>query len=155
MSKSFPLHQHMLDLFLESVGRGEVKKANVKTVTTIEIYVSRMDDMLMPPKAEAKFPLVNFQELVYPRIASTVLKAKQKDLLFVRASCVRHMLLVYHCFHVCSSFFFLLSSAHPSLQPPTKNSRKRKLLGSALVTERSSGKLSGSPQGLSIPLDWP
>merc|ERR1712215_242994 len=74
--------------------------------------------------------------------------------LLVRASCVRHTLLVYHCFHACS--FFLLSSfflsAHPSLQPPTKNSRKQKLLGSALVTERSSGKLSGSPQGLFIPL---
>ena len=67
---------------MEAVGRGEVKVANVKTVTTKEIYVSRMDDMLMPPKAEAKFPLVNFQELVYPRIVSTVLEAKQKDLLF-------------------------------------------------------------------------
>ena len=38
--------------------------------------------MLTPPKVEAKFPLVNFQELVYPRILNPVLEAKQKDLLF-------------------------------------------------------------------------
>ena len=31
--------------------------------------------------------------------------------ILVRASCVRHTLLVYHCFHACSSFFFLLSSS--------------------------------------------
>ena len=36
----------------------------------------------MPPRVEAKFPLVNFQELVYPRIMNTVLEAKQKDILF-------------------------------------------------------------------------
>ena len=77
---------------------------------------------------------------------------KKTQLKLVRASCVRHTLLVYHCFHACSSSSFFLS-AHPSLQPPTKNSRKQKLLGSALVTDRSSGKLSGSPQGLSIPLN--
>ena len=41
-----------------------------------------MEDMLTPPKVEAKFPSVNFQELVYPRIMNKVLEAKQKDLLF-------------------------------------------------------------------------
>ena len=82
MSESFPLHQYMLDTFLEAVGRGEVKVANVKIVTTKELYLSRMEDLLMPPKAEEKFPLINFQELVYPRITNAVLQAKQKDLLF-------------------------------------------------------------------------
>ena len=82
MSASFPLHQYMLDTFLETVGRDEVKETNIKTVTTKEIYASRMDDMLMPPKVEVKFPLVNFRELVYPRIRNPVLEAKQKDLLF-------------------------------------------------------------------------
>ena len=72
----------MLDSFLETVGRDEVKETNIKTVTTKEIYASRMDDMLMPPKVEVKFPLVNFRELVYPRIVNPVLEAKQKDLLF-------------------------------------------------------------------------
>ena len=51
--------------------------------------------------------------------------------------------------HVLS---FFLSSPHPSLQPHTANSWKQKLLGSALVTERRSGKLSGSLLGPSIPL---
>jgi len=82
MSKSFPLHQYMLDTFLEAVGRNEVKETNVKTVTTKEIYASRMEDILLPPKVEVKFPSVNFQELVYPRITNAVLEAKQKDLLF-------------------------------------------------------------------------
>ena len=84
MSKSFPLHlhQYMLDTFLEAVGRNGVKETNVKTVTTKEIYASRMEDILLPPKVEVKFPSVNFQELVYPRITNAVLEAKQKDLLF-------------------------------------------------------------------------
>ena len=42
-----------------------------------------MEDMLTPPKAENKFPLVNFQELVYPRIKHPVLEAKQKDCCFL------------------------------------------------------------------------
>ena len=37
---------------------------------------------LTPPKVELKFPLVNFQELVYPRIKHAVLEVKQRDLLF-------------------------------------------------------------------------
>ena len=82
MSARFPLHQYMLDTFLEAVGRDEIKETNIKTVTTKEIYAARMEDMLTPPKVEAKFPLVNFQELVYPRILNPVLEVKQKDLLF-------------------------------------------------------------------------
>ena len=82
MSKSFPLHQYMLDTFLEAVGQSEVMVANVKIITTKELYLSRMEDLLMPRKVEAKFSLINFQELVYPRIANAVLQAKQKDLLF-------------------------------------------------------------------------
>merc|ERR1712030_136420 len=56
---------------------------------------------------------------------------------------------------VLSFFFFLLLSPHPSLQPHTVNSWKQKLLGSALVTQRRSGKLSGSLLGPSIPLIYP
>ena len=36
----------------------------------------------MLPKVEDKFPIVNFQELVYPRIENAGLEVKQKDLLF-------------------------------------------------------------------------
>ena len=82
MSNKFPMHQYMLDHFLEAVGRGEIKENNVRVVTTKMIYASRIEDMITPPKAEDKFPLVNFQELVYPRIKHPILEAKQKDLLF-------------------------------------------------------------------------
>ena len=49
MSRSFPLHQHMLDTFIEAVGRGEVKRSNMKAVTTKAIYISRMKDLIFPP----------------------------------------------------------------------------------------------------------
>ena len=54
----------------------------LKTVTTKAIYNSRMTDLLVPPKVEAKFPQINFQELVYPRLQRKVLEVKQRDLLF-------------------------------------------------------------------------
>ena len=57
-------------------------KRILKTVTTKEIYISRMTDLLVPPKVENKFPQVNFKELVYPRLQSKVLESKQRDLLF-------------------------------------------------------------------------
>mgnify|MGYP001395921831 CR=1 FL=1 len=58
------------------------RKSILKTVTTKGIYTSRITDLLVPPKAEAKFPQVNFRELVYPRLQSKVLEVKQRDLLF-------------------------------------------------------------------------
>ena len=142
MSGRFPLHQYMLDTFLEAVGRGEITRANgpelativrrdeilragrqaaqlagrgdawdqqqnaahgedgeqnredtqgqrgdirdsnMKVITTKAIYLSRMKDLLVPPKVEIKFPQVNFQELVYPRILNKVLEVKQRDLFF-------------------------------------------------------------------------
>jgi hypothetical protein len=82
MSRNFPLHQHMLDTFLEAVGRGEITRSNLKAVTTKAIYKSRMDDLLIPPKVELKYPLTNFQEIVYPRLKNPVLEVKQKDVLF-------------------------------------------------------------------------
>jgi hypothetical protein len=72
MSKNFPLHQHLLDTFIEAVGRGEVKSSNMRAVTTKEIYKSIMSSLLTPPKVESKYPLVNFQELVYPRVTHAV-----------------------------------------------------------------------------------
>ena len=80
--KSFSMDQYMLDKFLEAVGRGEVKGNNLKVVTTKEMYMSRIEDLLTPPKVEDKFPLVNFQELLYPRIKHPVLEVKQRDLMF-------------------------------------------------------------------------
>ena len=68
MGRNFPLHEYMLATFLKAVGRGEVKRSNVKNVRTKGIYSSRMCDLLLPPKVELKYPQVNFQELVYPRL---------------------------------------------------------------------------------------
>jgi hypothetical protein len=59
-----------------------VKKNGIKTVTTKAIYTSRMKDLLVPPKAELKFPQVNFKVLVYPRLQNKLLEVKQRDLLF-------------------------------------------------------------------------
>ena len=61
-SRNFPIHQYMLDTFLEAVVRGEVTRSNLKAVTTKSIYKSRMKDLLMPPKVEMKYPLTNFQD---------------------------------------------------------------------------------------------
>jgi hypothetical protein len=72
----------LLDTFLEAVGRGEVKRSNMKAVTTKAIYTSRMKDLLIPPKAKLKFPQVNFKEIVYPRLRNQVLEIKHRDLLF-------------------------------------------------------------------------
>ena len=71
----------MLEAFMESVVRGEIKNSNVRVVTTKEIYKSRMSSLLTPPKVEIKFPLVNFPELVYPRM-NHVIETKQRDGMF-------------------------------------------------------------------------
>ena len=78
MLKNLPLHQHMLDTFLEGVGRGEFTRSNLKAETTKAIYISRMNDLLVPPKVELKYPLTNFQEIVYQRLKNPVLEVKQK-----------------------------------------------------------------------------
>ena len=44
--------------------------------------MSRIRDLISPPKVEEKFPEVNYPALVYPRLHSKVLEVKQKDLLF-------------------------------------------------------------------------
>ena len=54
----------------------------LKAVTTKAIYTSRMTDLLVPPKVETKFPQINFQELVYPRLQKKILEVKQRDLMF-------------------------------------------------------------------------
>ena len=38
MSRIFPLHQLMLDTFLEAVRRGEITRSNLKALTTKAIY---------------------------------------------------------------------------------------------------------------------
>jgi hypothetical protein len=49
-----------------------VAEAIMKSVTTKAIYTSRMQDLLVPPKVELRFPQVIFKELVYPRLQNKV-----------------------------------------------------------------------------------
>ena len=51
----------------------------LKSVTTKAIYTSRMTDLLVAPKVELKFPLVNFPEVVYSRMNLKVLETRQRD----------------------------------------------------------------------------
>ena len=67
---------------MESLGRGEVKNSNVRSVTTRDIYRSRMSSLLTAPKLELKFLHINLPQLVYPRINHAVLETKQKDIMF-------------------------------------------------------------------------
>ena len=153
MSGRYPLHQYMLDTFIEAVGRGEVGRINdpmastvqrdaalrvgqqaaqlagrgdawdqqhdaaqggdrqddvpvrqrgtsiLKSVTTKAIYISRMTDLLVPPKVELKFPQVNFPELVYGRVNHRVLETKQRDVNYAIIHGIyknRHRLLQQH-----------------------------------------------------------
>ena len=57
MAMGFPLHQYMLDTFLELVAMGEIKNGNLREVTTEEIHKSRMSSLLTPPEVESKFPV--------------------------------------------------------------------------------------------------
>ena len=82
MSPRFPLHQYMLDTLEYGMASQEFEKNNLSTVTTKSIYRSRLEMTAIPPKVEKKFPNVDFQNLVYPRLTHPVLEAKQKDLLF-------------------------------------------------------------------------
>jgi hypothetical protein len=59
VGRNFPLHEYMLDTFLEAVGRVEVKRSNGKNVTTKGIYSSRMCDLLLPSKVELKSIFMN------------------------------------------------------------------------------------------------
>lgn len=82
LSRDFPLHRYMVDTFVEAVGRGEVRNSNLKGVTTREIYKSRMSSSSTPPKVEIKYPLVNFPNIVYPRVVPAVLEMKVRDVIF-------------------------------------------------------------------------
>ena len=82
MSPRFPLHQYMLETLEYGMASQEFQKNNLSTVTTKSIYRSRLENTATPPKVEKKFPNVDFQDLVYPRLTNPVLEAKQRDILF-------------------------------------------------------------------------
>ena len=82
LDKKFPLHTWMLENMKEAIVRQEVKATNLFNVTTKSIYMSRMNDLCDSPKIEAKFPHVDFPDLVYPRLFNPILNTIQKDLLY-------------------------------------------------------------------------
>ena len=46
------------------------------------IYKSRMSSSSFPHKIEIKFPLINFPNIVYPRVVAAVLEMKERDVIF-------------------------------------------------------------------------
>ena len=68
--------------FSALVSRNSFAISNLKGVTTREIYKSRMSSIGTPPKVEQKHPMVNFPNIVYPRVAPAVLEMKVRDIIF-------------------------------------------------------------------------
>ena len=56
------------------------KKLQEATVKVI--YRGRTADVILPPKVEVKFPLVDYKNLVYPRLAYKILEPESRDVLF-------------------------------------------------------------------------
>ena len=62
--------------------REEYNPRKLQEVTTKSVYKSRIADVLLPPKVEVKFPLVDYHNLVYLRLAYKILDSESKDILF-------------------------------------------------------------------------
>ena len=89
LQHQFPLHKAMLELLEEGLTRAEYDPGKLEVVTTKAIYKGRFEDVSQPPKIEEKFPAVDFQAIVYPRLAYRILTAEAKDVLF----CLVHRLI--------------------------------------------------------------
>ena len=62
--------------------REEYDPKKLGEATTKSIYKARIKDVLLPPKVEEKYPLVDFQNIVYPRLVYKILEPESKDILF-------------------------------------------------------------------------
>ena len=62
----------MLEVLEEGVIREDYHSRKLEEVTTKMIYKNRINDVLLPPKIEDKFPTVDYEQLVYPRLAYTI-----------------------------------------------------------------------------------
>ena len=62
--------------------RNEYDPSNLQNTTTKLIYSGRIADIVSPLKVELKFPGVDFQDLVYPRLADRILESEPKDVLY-------------------------------------------------------------------------
>ena len=83
-----PLHAVMLEVLEEGLARQEYEPGNLECTTTKSIYKSRAEDVFLRPKIEEKYPDVDFQCDVYPRLNFRILEAETKDTVF----CLVHSL---------------------------------------------------------------
>ena len=72
----------MCELLEEGLTRGEYDPEKPECATTKAIYMSRAQDVMLPPKVEDKFPDLDFVNLVYPRLTYRILDGEARDILF-------------------------------------------------------------------------
>ena len=77
--QQFPLHSAILEVLEEGE---EFHPRKLGEATTKSIYRSRTNDILPPPKVQEKYPNVDYQQLVYPRLSYKILEPKSKDIQF-------------------------------------------------------------------------
>ena len=80
--QQYPLHSAVLEAPEEGHICEEFHSRKLQEATTKAIYKSRKRDILLPPKVETKFPLVDYKNLVYPRLAYKILEPESRDILF-------------------------------------------------------------------------
>ena len=78
----YPLHSAILEALEEGFLREEYRPSKLQEVITRAICRSRTADVFLPPKVEEKFPLVDFKNLVYPRLCYKILEPESRDVLF-------------------------------------------------------------------------
>ena len=72
----------MLEVLQEGLLRQEYDPTAVHLASVKNIYISRASDVIPPPKVEANNLGVDFIDLVYPRLAHSILEAEAKNILF-------------------------------------------------------------------------
>ena len=75
----YPLHSAILEVLEEGFLREEYKPGKLQEATTKLIYKSRTADVILPPKVETKFPIVDYKNLVYPRLSYKILEPSSMD----------------------------------------------------------------------------
>ena len=78
----FPLHQAMLLPLQEGLMRQEYDPGKLQEVTTKSIYEGRAAFVIPPPKIQEKHHMIDFPDLVFPRLNYQILEADPKDILF-------------------------------------------------------------------------
>ena len=82
LDKRYPLKAAVFEVLEEGLMRGEFQPKKLAEVTTKAIYKNRLNNILLPPKVEEKYPLVDFENLVYPHLDYKILEPESKDIPF-------------------------------------------------------------------------